>query len=97
MSKLLIALTPAATAFAVAAIPVSASPGATCARYASKAVEQQGLNLRRHCGFVGPRWHTWWDAHLRPVPEQGARPTGQRECETRESPRAMPRLTTQLT
>lgn len=63
MSKLMIALTLAATAFALATIPAAASPGATCARYASKAVQQQELNLRRHCGFAGPRWHTWWDAH----------------------------------
>ncbi len=63
MSKTLVVTLTAAGALALATIPAAASPGATCARYASKAVQQQELNVRRHCGFAGPRWHTWWDAH----------------------------------
>lgn len=54
----------AASAALIAAIgPAAASPGAQCARYANKAAQQQELNVRRGCGFAGPRWHTWWDGH----------------------------------
>jgi hypothetical protein len=54
----------AASATLIAAIArAAASPGALCARYANKAVSQQGVNVRKGCGFAGPRWHTWWDGH----------------------------------
>jgi hypothetical protein len=63
MSRTPIMILAAAVMTATAIAPASASPGAVCVRYANKAVSQQKLNERKGCGFAGPRWHTWWDAH----------------------------------
>lgn len=54
----------AAGAMLVAAVsPAAAAPGFVCELYATTAVWQQYSNVKRHCGFSGPAWHTWWDAH----------------------------------
>lgn len=63
MSSKTIMLSAAGAALLVTAGQAAASSGPLCVRYANKAVSQQALNLRKGCGFAGPRWHTWWDGH----------------------------------
>ncbi|WP_437506363.1 hypothetical protein [Sorangium sp. So ce1099] len=40
-----------------------AGDSASCARYADSAVQQQLENIRRGCGFSGPRWSTDRNGH----------------------------------
>lgn len=49
---------------AVAAMqPRAADAASNCGVYASDAVDQQATNLRRGCGYTGPRWSSDWGAH----------------------------------
>jgi PAN domain len=36
-----------------------------CADYAEKSLEQQDINLSRHCGYRGNRWHTNYRTHYK--------------------------------
>lgn len=53
----------AAVTLAAPAAPAMAAPGPQCAKYANKAVKQQRINEIEGCGYIGPRWHAWWDGH----------------------------------
>jgi len=65
----------AMTFFAVSQ-PAEAAGPRYCSGYANSAVHQQTRNLRRGCGFFGPRWHRAWRLHYswcRGVPRWRAR------------------------
>jgi hypothetical protein len=63
MSKTTITILTTAAALVAASVPAAAAPDARCIGYANRAVSQQMANVNRGCGYIGPRWHTWWDGH----------------------------------
>lgn len=63
-SRLVLAADPASSLPPTRADAPSAIDPTVCQTYARDAVARNVENLRRHCGYVGPRWQSDLNAHL---------------------------------
>lgn len=62
-NRFLIAASVSVFTIASFALSAKAAPANFCNVYAAGAVAQQAENVRRGCGFGGPRWHSWFAGH----------------------------------